>query len=118
MYDKLRVCYNSFRPSGSRAVPRLEEWHGVDAFCDDLHCRVTEGVVASEHVKVSSASFVYSIDACDGTKGMEGSKGEATILGHVITELSEGGSFMEETGDHGIGAQDWLDVTHAMLGAL
>lgn len=39
MYDRLRGFYNSCRPSGSRLVPPLEEWHGVGAFCDDVYCR-------------------------------------------------------------------------------
>ncbi|CAM9379178.1 unnamed protein product, partial [Ectocarpus fasciculatus] len=39
MYDSLRQCYNSFRPTGSLPVPPLEDWHGVDAFCDDCYCR-------------------------------------------------------------------------------
>ncbi|CAM9849229.1 unnamed protein product, partial [Ectocarpus fasciculatus] len=39
MYDRLRGSYNSFRPAGSRPVPRLDEWQGVDVFCDDVYCR-------------------------------------------------------------------------------
>ncbi|CAM9689325.1 unnamed protein product [Ectocarpus sp. 6 AP-2014] len=42
MYDRLRGSYNSCRPSGSRPVPPSEEWHGVDAFCDDLYCRAKD----------------------------------------------------------------------------
>ncbi|CAB1111404.1 unnamed protein product [Ectocarpus sp. CCAP 1310/34] len=39
MHDRLRESYNSCCPSGSRLIPPLEEWRGLDAFCDDLYCR-------------------------------------------------------------------------------
>lgn len=42
MYDSLRGTYNSFRPAGSLPVPPLEEWHGVDVFCDDCYCRCVD----------------------------------------------------------------------------
>ncbi|CAN0406817.1 unnamed protein product, partial [Ectocarpus sp. 8 AP-2014] len=62
MYDRMRGSYNSFRPAGSRPVPPLEEWNGVDAFCDDSFCRAMD--LVSGKLKAFSAPPVDSIDTC------------------------------------------------------
>ncbi|CAM9615713.1 unnamed protein product [Ectocarpus fasciculatus] len=199
MYDSLRQCYNSFRPTGSLPVPPLEDWHGVDAFCDDCYCRAIENLVASEHVTAFLAPRVDTIDFSDETKSTGDEDADETLPGHghsqpempsacnipqtaidtvsdwqiesgaegrrgssvastspiappvcahypcsqseaglrsnrVETsfanvalalgsfpgekELSEDGGLMVDGEDDGVGAEDWLAVTHAMLGAL
>ncbi|CAM9538320.1 unnamed protein product [Ectocarpus sp. 8 AP-2014] len=189
MYDSLRGTYNSFRPAGSLPVPPLEEWHGVDVFCDDCYCRAIEHLVASEHFTAFSAPSVDTIDVGDGTNGTDSDHADETLPGHGqsqpawpsacntlqmvidtgsdwptesgaerrrglsvgsnypcyqsedglqsnrieasfasvamapgplsgVKELSEDGGWMEDREDDGVGAEDWLDVTHAMLGAL
>ncbi|CAM9517697.1 unnamed protein product, partial [Ectocarpus sp. 12 AP-2014] len=199
MYDSLRGTYNSFRPAGSLPVPPLEEWHGVDVFCDDCYCRAIELLVASEHMTAFSAPSVDTIDVGDGTNGTDSDHADETLPGHGLShparpfacnasqmvidavsdwptesgaerrrgssvgstsptarsicsnypcyqsedglhshrvetslasvamapdpfsgikELSEDGGWMEDREDDGVGAEDWLDVTHAMMGAL
>ncbi|CAM9448382.1 unnamed protein product [Ectocarpus sp. 4 AP-2014] len=199
MYDSLRGTYNSFRPAGSLPVPPLEEWHGVDVFCDDCYCRAIEHLVASEHITAFSAPSVDTINVGDGTIGTDNDHADEILPGHGrsqpaspsacnipqmvidrvsdwrtesgaerrrgssvgstsptarqecsnypcyqsegglhsnrvetsfssvvmapepfsgMKEISEDGGWMENREDDGVGAEDWLDVTHAMLGAL
>ncbi|CAM9112194.1 unnamed protein product [Ectocarpus sp. 13 AM-2016] len=197
MYDSLRGTYNSFRPAGSLPVPPLEEWNGVDVFCDDCYCRAVEHLVASEHITAFSAPSVDTIDVGDGTNGTDNDRADKTLPGHgqsqptrlsacsipqmvvdtvsdwpttsgaeyrrgssvgstsltarpvcsnspcyqsegglhrvensfsrvamapkpfsAIRELSQDGGWMEDSEDDDVGTEDWLDVTHAMLGAL
>ncbi|CAM9492008.1 unnamed protein product [Ectocarpus fasciculatus] len=86
MYERLRGSYNSCRPSGSRPVPPLEEWQGVDAFCDDLYCRAIE--LVARKLKTFSASPADNIDACAETKGTDADrdKGETARQGHWETQ--------------------------------
>ncbi|CAN0046616.1 unnamed protein product [Ectocarpus fasciculatus] len=86
MYDKLRGSYNSFRPSASRPVPPLEEWHGVDVFCDDLYCRAVDLQRVASRLQTSWASPVGSIDVCVGTKGADSEQGEKALQGHWETQ--------------------------------
>ncbi|CAM9379166.1 unnamed protein product [Ectocarpus fasciculatus] len=79
MYDRLRRSYNSFRPAGARPVPRLDEWQGVDVFCDDVYCRAQD-LNASE-LKAFSASPVESMEACLGMEGTVTEKGETALQG-------------------------------------
>ncbi|CAM9169205.1 unnamed protein product [Ectocarpus sp. 8 AP-2014] len=79
MYDRLRGSYNGFSPSGSRAVPPLQEWDGVGAFCDDSYCRAMD-LVASK-LEAFSAPPVVSIDTCVETKGTDNDKGEPVVQG-------------------------------------
>ncbi|CAM9497763.1 unnamed protein product, partial [Ectocarpus sp. 13 AM-2016] len=199
MYDSLRGAYNSFRPAGSLPVPPLEEWDGVDVFCDDCYCRAIEHLVASEHITAFSAPSVDTIDVGNRTIGTDSDHAGETLPGHVqsqparpsacnipqmvidtvsdwriesgaerrrgssvgstspitrpvcsnspcyqledglhssrfetsfssvamapepfsaMKELGEDGGWMDDREDDGVGAEDWLDVTHAMLGAL
>ncbi|CBN75398.1 expressed unknown protein [Ectocarpus siliculosus] len=113
MYDRLRESYNSCRPSGSRLVPPLEEWHGVVAFCDDVYCRAID--LFAHKLKAFSAPPVNSIDAPVETEGADAdrAKGETAHEG-----ISDGGGVEEDTEDDSIGAEDWLDVTYSMLDAL
>ncbi|CAN0132740.1 unnamed protein product [Ectocarpus fasciculatus] len=82
MYDGLRACYNSFRPAGSSPVPPLEEWHGVDAFCDNVYCRASEVLTASEHMTAFSGPPVDGIDVDDAKEGNDSDKREAGLFGH------------------------------------
>ncbi|CAN0029861.1 unnamed protein product [Ectocarpus fasciculatus] len=82
MYDRLRGSYNSFRPAGSSPVPPLEEWHGVGAFCDNVFCRATDGLTASEYMKAFSGRSIDGIDAGDGNQGEDNDKDDAGLLGH------------------------------------
>ncbi|CAM9752876.1 unnamed protein product [Ectocarpus fasciculatus] len=195
MYDKLRGCYNSFRSSRSRPIPPLDEWRGVDAFCDDVICRAMD--LDGSKLKALSASLVESMESCAGTKNMVIDEGETALRGRwenqigmisacnvaektlgtvavcptggeaecrmgstmvstapnaspaslnipcrllttglhsdhaeckvdslVITpesflpQMSEGSGVVEDAEEGSIGAEDWLDVTHAMLDAL
>ncbi|CAM9689719.1 unnamed protein product [Ectocarpus sp. 6 AP-2014] len=84
MYDRLRGSYDSFRPSGSLPVPPLEEWHGVEAFCNNLYCRAVE--LFASRLQASSASPVDSIEVCDGAKEKDSDKGETTHQGHRETQ--------------------------------
>ncbi|CAN0364964.1 unnamed protein product [Ectocarpus sp. 6 AP-2014] len=84
MYDRMRASYNSFRPTGSRPAPNLEEWNGVGAFCDDSYCRAMD-LVASE-LKGFSAPSVDSIDTCVEGKGTENDKGETVVRGGWQTQ--------------------------------
>ncbi|CAM9841362.1 unnamed protein product, partial [Ectocarpus sp. 8 AP-2014] len=113
MYDRLRGSYNSCHPSGSRLVPPLEEWHGVDAFCDDVYCRAID--LVAHKLKAFSAPPVNSIDAPVEAEGADADrdKGEPAHQG-----MSDGSGVAEDTGDNSVGAEDWLDVTYAMLDAL
>ncbi|CAM9696229.1 unnamed protein product [Ectocarpus fasciculatus] len=86
MYDRLRGSYNSFRPAGSRPVPCLNEWRGVDDFCDDVYCRAQD--LASSKLKAFSASPVESMIACVGTKGMVVEEGETALQGHWENQSS------------------------------
>lgn len=56
MYDSLRSTYNSFRPSGSLPVPPLEEWHGVDVFCDDCYCRCVDCAAVANRRRMVNAT--------------------------------------------------------------
>ncbi|CAM9981790.1 unnamed protein product [Ectocarpus sp. 12 AP-2014] len=199
MHDRLRGSYNSCRPSGSRLVPPLEEWRGVDAFCDDLYCRAID--LVAHKLKAFSAPPVRSIDAPVETEGTDADrdKGETanqgkwetqsdTLSAYLVSEnimgavpvwpteggpegcmrptlastersassvsshyqwhrlkeelhsdgveneadsviiaperlsrlpgMSDGGGVAEDMEDDSIGAEDWLDVTYAMLDAL
>ncbi|CAM9689569.1 unnamed protein product [Ectocarpus sp. 6 AP-2014] len=78
-YDRLRGSYNSFRPSGSRPVPRLDEWQGVDAFCDDFYCRAID-LIASK-MKAIATPPVDNIDVCVKTKSMDSDKGGTGFRG-------------------------------------
>ncbi|CAM9773270.1 unnamed protein product [Ectocarpus sp. 8 AP-2014] len=97
MYDRLRGSYNSCRPSGSRLVPPLEEWHGVDAFCDDVYCRAID--LGAHKLKAFSAPPVNSIDApveaegvgADRDKGETAHEGQwetqsDTLSAHIVSE--------------------------------
>ncbi|CAN0382667.1 unnamed protein product [Ectocarpus sp. 12 AP-2014] len=197
MHDRLRGSYNLCRPSGSRLVPPLEEWRGVDAFCDDLYCRAidlvthklkafsaphgnsivapveTEGTdadrdkgetahqgqwetqsdtlsacIVSENIMDAipvwpteggpegckhptlasterSASSVFSHYQCHRWKeelhsdGVENKTDSVVIASEWLRlpGMSDGGGDTEDTEDDGIGAEDWLDVTYAMLDA-
>ncbi|CAM9755098.1 unnamed protein product [Ectocarpus fasciculatus] len=86
MYDRLRGSYNSFRPSGSRPVPRLDEWQGVDAFCDDVYCRAQD--LASGELKAFSASPVESMETCVGMKGTVIEEGETALQDHWENQCS------------------------------
>ncbi|CAM9421108.1 unnamed protein product [Ectocarpus sp. 12 AP-2014] len=79
VYDRLRGSYNSFRPAGSRPVPPLEEWDGVDTFCDDSFCRAM-GLVSGK-LKAFSALSVDSIDTCVEGKSTDSDKGETIVEG-------------------------------------
>ncbi|CAM9151229.1 unnamed protein product [Ectocarpus sp. 8 AP-2014] len=80
MYNRLRGSYNSCRPSGSLPVPPLEEWHGVDAFCDDLYCRAKD--LGARKLKAFWAPPGESMGACVGTRGTESDDGETAFQGH------------------------------------
>ncbi|CAN0386457.1 unnamed protein product [Ectocarpus sp. 13 AM-2016] len=80
MYDRLRGSYNSCRPSRSRPVPPLEEWHGVDAFCDDLYCRAKD--LGAQKLKAFWAPPSESMAACVGTRCMDSDEGETAFQGH------------------------------------
>ncbi|CAN0122963.1 unnamed protein product [Ectocarpus sp. 6 AP-2014] len=82
MYEGLRASYNSFRPAGSSPVPPLEEWHGVDAFCDNLYCRASDGLTASVDMKAFSGPSTDGINVGDGKEGKDSGRGEADLLGH------------------------------------
>ncbi|CAM9586204.1 unnamed protein product [Ectocarpus sp. 12 AP-2014] len=82
MYEGLRASYNSFRPAGSSPVPPLEEWHGVDAFCDNLYCRASDGLTASETMKAFSGPSIDGINVGDVKESKGSDKGEAGLLGH------------------------------------
>ncbi|CAM9529251.1 unnamed protein product, partial [Ectocarpus sp. 12 AP-2014] len=86
MYDNLRESYNSCRPSGSRPVPPLEEWHGVDAFCDDLYCRAKD--LGAQKLKAFWAPPSESMAMCVGTRGMESDEDETAFQGHWENQSS------------------------------
>ncbi|CAM9113851.1 unnamed protein product [Ectocarpus sp. 8 AP-2014] len=86
MYDRLRGSYNSCRPSGSRPVPPLEEWHGVDAFCDDLYCRAKD--LGAKKLKAFWAPPGESMGACIGTRGTESDEGETAFQCHRENQSS------------------------------
>ncbi|CAM9901202.1 unnamed protein product [Ectocarpus fasciculatus] len=67
--------------------------------CSHYPCNPSEAVLHSDNVENSGAVM-------------------APEMLPILPELSEGGGLMEDTEDDGIGAANWLDVTHAMLGAL
>ncbi|CAM9481431.1 unnamed protein product, partial [Ectocarpus fasciculatus] len=80
MYNRLRECYNSFRPSGSRPVPPLDEWQAVDAFCEEVYCRAHD--LGASKLKAFSASPVESMEACVGMKGTAIDEGKTALEGH------------------------------------
>ncbi|CAN0262958.1 unnamed protein product [Ectocarpus sp. 13 AM-2016] len=86
MHDRLRGSYNLCRPSGSRLVPPLEEWRGVDAFCDDLYCRAID--LVAHKLKAFSAPPVHRIDDPVETEGMDvdRDKGETAHQGQWETQ--------------------------------
>ncbi|CAM9595613.1 unnamed protein product, partial [Ectocarpus fasciculatus] len=47
LYDRLREVYNRWRHSASLPAPRLEEWRGISAICNDFQCGLYDGAIAS-----------------------------------------------------------------------
>lgn len=41
LYNRLRAAYNPARLPGLNPAPPLEEWQGMLAICNDIHCRCT-----------------------------------------------------------------------------
>ncbi|CAM9805789.1 unnamed protein product [Ectocarpus sp. 12 AP-2014] len=54
LFSRLREVYNPFRLSSSLPAPPLEKWRGISACCDDFLCRIFEGIIASQAVRVFS----------------------------------------------------------------
>ncbi|CAN0123290.1 unnamed protein product [Ectocarpus sp. 6 AP-2014] len=68
--------------------------------CSNYPCYQSEDGLHSNRIEASFASVAMAPEPLSGIK-----------------ELSEDGGWMEDREDDGVGAEDWLDVTHAMLGA-
>ncbi|CAN0073273.1 unnamed protein product [Scytosiphon promiscuus] len=61
MYGRLQGTLNSCRAPHTPLVPPLDEWQGMSAICDDLHCRAMEAFVKTERVKAFTTPSVDSI---------------------------------------------------------
>ena len=39
VYDRVRALFNGTRPPGWKPIPPFEEWQGISACCNHVHCR-------------------------------------------------------------------------------
>ncbi|CAM9174759.1 unnamed protein product [Ectocarpus sp. 4 AP-2014] len=67
LYNRLRDVYNPSRPASFQPAPRLEEWRGTSAFCDDFQCRCFEGSIASQ----ARSIFPAPSECCGNNTGLQ-----------------------------------------------
>eukprot|EP00752_Nemacystus_decipiens_P005048 g4584.t1 len=58
MYDRLRAVYNACRPGETSPAPPMAEWQGMPKICEDLQCRATERLIASDLMSAFSKPAV------------------------------------------------------------
>ncbi|CAM9640330.1 unnamed protein product [Laminaria digitata] len=116
VYDKMRVAYNSVLLPGTPAIPPFEEWQGVASCCDNYHCRWVFicTLVSGPMVDSDVARIVDEQSQSNRLTDLGAQVAEALLLS---PEFGRGGIMIGETEEDIIGVGDWLDVTHAMLGA-
>lgn len=84
MYDRLRETYNSCRTPHSVDVPPLDEWPGMEAICDDLHCRCVS--LCDCEGKCTRTRSLEMAGPSSGARGGSISLWRTSQQRHVVTE--------------------------------
>eukprot|EP00752_Nemacystus_decipiens_P005061 g4595.t1 len=148
LYQRLRCAFNVTRPPGAIPFPPLEDWQGVAAYCNNLPCRMIPKILPVRRMGLSlpaslsdsdtsvksgeswgvdspAQQWQGSVSECEHDEARGAFRIPPEPVGRspldddgAVTSPDASRTTDEETQDHEIAAEDWLEATQALGFAL